>query len=493
MQQPNILVLMTDQQRADCLGSAGHPHVRTPSLDRLAREGVRFEQFHTTCPICMPARSSCLSGLYCHNHGQWTNQGQLADGTQTFMTALRDAGYRTCHIGKAHLHAHHGDRDLREMVPFMNALGFDDVLESTGPWASLNTESIMTEEWREKGILEIFRQDYRERQRLRAQEHREALWPSPMPEGETLDDFVGRTAVKYLADYDRDAPFCTFVGFGGPHEPWDPPASWADRYDSVPPEEPLPSAEKPEWLPARAAAYADAVGGRKFLEHEWQSIRRLYYAKISHIDSWIGRILETLEQRGLLRNTFILMWSDHGERLCDRGGLHKMVFYDESVRVPLILRRPDGWGAGSVASGLCETTDLRPTLLDAAGLDPSGCLGTSLLPAMSAPEAPIHDAVFSEIDHFGFRATMVRDDRHKMVVDRHANVLQLFDIQNDPRELVNLAGRDDAASTVHDLQARILRWRLETDVPQAGGAIVTVPSERSPGARGRRRRSRPEP
>ena len=96
------------------------------------------------------------------------------------------------------------------------------------------------------------------------------------------------------------------------------------------------------------------------------------------------------------------------------------------------------------------------------------CLGTSLLPAMSAPEAAIHDAVFSEIDHFGFRTTMVRDERHKLVVDCHANVLQLFDVQNNPHEFLNLAGREDTASTVHDLQSRILRWRLETDIPQAG-------------------------
>ena len=466
MSQPNILILMADQQRADCLGIAGHPHVKTPNMDRLAAEGVRFEGLHTTCPICMPARSSFLSGLYCHNHGQWTNEGHLATGTRTVMTDLRDAGYRTCHIGKAHLHPHHGNRDLREMVPFMDALGFDDVLESTGPWASLNTESIMSEEWREKGLLETFRQDYRERGRVRAKEQREALWPSPMPEGETLDDFVGRTTVRYLTDYEREEPFCIFVGFGGPHEPWDPPVSWAERYDAVQPEEPLPFAERPDWLSGPAASYADAIQGTEFSEHEWQTIRRLYYAKISHIDSWIGRILEVLEARGELSNTFILHWSDHGERLCDRGGLHKMVFYDESVRVPLILRRGDGLGAGSVASGLCETTDLMPTLLDAAGLDPGECPGMSLMPAVEDPSDPLHDAVFSEIDHFGFRATMVRTERYKMVVDRHANVLQLFDLQDDPNEFTNLAGRGDQEQTVNDLQTCILRWRLETDVAQ---------------------------
>jgi len=464
--RPNILVLMTDQQRADCLGCAGHPHVRTPNLDRLAAEGTRFANFHTTCPICMPARSSFLSGLYCHNHGQWENLGCLPLATDTYARRLRAAGYRTAHVGKSHLYPHGEGCDLRRAVPYMNALGFDDVLETTGPWATLKAESILTEHWRALGLLERFRDDYRKRREHRRNSGREALWPSPMPEGEALDDFIGRTAVEYLAGYDRRQPFCVFVGFGGPHEPWDPPPSWAEMYGSIMPQEPLPRAAVPPWLSEPARDYARRIGGRDFAADEWRAVRRLYYAKISHVDAWVGRILDTLAKRGLLDETFILFWSDHGERLCDRGGLFKGVFYDEVVRVPLILRRPDGIGAGKVATTLCETTDLKPTLLAAAGLEVEGCFGAPLLPCMEHPTMAVHEAVFSEIEHAGRRATMVRTGRYKMVLDEQANTLQLFDLAADPAEVLNLAGREDARPVEAQLRERILAWRLRTETVQ---------------------------
>ena len=140
-----------------------------------------------------------------------------------------------------------------------------------------------------------------------------------------------------------------------------------------------------------------------------------------------------------------------------------MVFHDESVRVPLILRRPDGQGAGAVASGLCETTDLMPTLLEVAGCKSEGCFGRSLIPATLNPGAPVHDAVFSEIDHHAGRKTMIRTERHKMVIDAEANTLQLFDLMADPQEMTNLAGRQDARDVETQLREQILRWRLATE------------------------------
>ena len=456
--RPNLLILMPDQLRGDCLSSAGHPVVETPHLDRLAAEGVRFDGAYTTCPVCMPARSSFLSGQYCHNHGQWGNYGSLPATADTYAYRLQQAGYRTCHLGKGHLYAHGSGMHLREEEPFMHALGWDDVLETTGPHATRVTDSILTDHWRDLGLLDTFRDDYNRRA-----EHGflTADWPSPLPPGETPDDFVGRSAVEYLSGYDHEEPWLAFVGFGGPHEPWDPPADWFARYEGRAMDPPQPLFPAEAWLSPAAAAHHAALAARvKELPPELVArIRALYYAKVSHIDWWIGQILAVVETRGWADNTAILFWSDHGEMLGDRGHYHKTLFFDPSARVPFMLRLPDRAGAGGVRSQLVSLVDAFPTLLDLAGCEPRPReFGRSLLPLVANPEAAHHDAVFSEIGE----RTMIRDERFKLVVDRTGEVLKLYDVESDPRETCNLAGKPGTEDTISRLRERLLRWHLET-------------------------------
>src|ERR1041384_676129 len=143
----HILILMPDQWRADCLSATGHPVVKTPNVDGLIAQSLRFDRAYTPCPICMPARSSFLSGQYAHNHGQWSNYGQLPPNADTYARRLQSAGYRTAHIGKSHLYEHARGDHLENHKPFLNALGFQDVLEVTGPFATRSTNSIMTHHW----------------------------------------------------------------------------------------------------------------------------------------------------------------------------------------------------------------------------------------------------------------------------------------------------------------------------------------------------------
>ena len=460
--RPNIVVLMPDQQRADCLSCAGHHVLRTPNTDRLAAQGVRFANAYTTSPVCMSARSSFLSGLYCHNHGQWDNYGQLPADADTYCHRVKAAGYHTCHVGKSHLYAHRGGDHLDRHKPFMHALGWDEVHEATGPLATRSTESIMTDHWRRIGCLDTFREDYAKRAKAGATA---ALWPSPMPPGETLDDFVGRTAVEYVGRYDRPDPLLLFVGFGGPHSPWDPPADWAAKYDPADMPENLPVTEPPGWLGEAAAEHHrkmqnDVLGITPEINAK---IRSLYYAKISHIDWWIGRILEALEARAMLDDTAIIFWSDHGEMLCDKGRLNKSVFFEQAVKVPLIVRTPRRRGDGATCPRLVSLVDVFPTILDIAGCEPKAdCFGKSLTPLLADPAAEHHDAVFSEIDY----RTMVRDERFKMVVDRAGATLKLYDLAEDPQEAVNLAGKAGTEEIVSRLRHRMLDWHLATQLRQ---------------------------
>jgi hypothetical protein len=184
-------------------------------------------------------------------------------------------------------------------------------------------------------------------------------------------------------------------------------------------------------------------------------------AKISHIDSWIGRILETLKQRGLLDNTYIISWSDHGEMLGDKGRVYKWVFYEESVHVPLIIRPPRSAHAGTVYNGL-TTLDVYPTLLDLAGSSAQyRGFGHSLLPILDDPQRANHQEVYSEID---FR-TMVFDGRYKLVIDNaSAALLKLYDLQQEPDEAINLVGHEGVEETVKHLKERLLAWLLRTQL-----------------------------
>jgi arylsulfatase len=462
---PNILILMTDQQRANCLSCAGHPVVQTPHMDRLAREGIRFARAYTPSPLCIPARSSFLSGLYCHTHQKWENAGleSRVNGFDpepvlpTYPRELRQVGYHTCHIGKAHLHG--GTEHLDEWKPFMNTLGWDDVFETPGPLWAMRLPSLVSERWSTLGCLELFREDYRQR---RQKGGLAAAWPSPLPEGETLDDIVGRLALEYLQSYARSEPFLVFVGFPGPHDPWDPPRAWAEHYKGIEMDPPKPITEPGFWVPEAAAAHQRALQNNQLglTPQSIANIRLHYYAKISHIDSWIGRILDVLEQRGLLEETFIVFWSDHGEMLGDKGRLHKSVFYEEAVHVPLILRPPRYTHAGAVSHGLTTTIDLYPTLLDLAdSLVQYRGFGTSLMPVLDDHQQAIHEEVCSEI---AFR-TMIFDGRYKLVIDNAtATLLKLYNLQEDPQEAVNLVGDGGTDEIVAHLKDRLLCWSLRT-------------------------------
>ncbi|MHC4984126.1 MAG: sulfatase family protein [Planctomycetota bacterium] len=462
--RPHVLILMPDQMRADCMSCAGHPVVRTPNIDRLAGEGVRFANAYTTSPVCMPARSSFLSGLFCHNHGQWGNYGHLPADADTFARRLADSGYRTCHVGKSHYYSHKAGDHLGNHVPFMNALGWQDVFEATGPFATQRTDSIMTDHWRDLGCLDTYRRDYARRGETG---WLKATWPSPMPKGEALDDFIGRTATEYIDGYDRDEPLLMFVGFGGPHNPWDPPADWAEMYDPQQIDAALPPAEAPSWLRPAAAEH------QRNLQHAPEGltpallgeIRARYYAKISHIDWWVGRILDALERRGMLESTAVIFWSDHGEMLGDKGRFHKGVFYDAAAKVPLILRPPNRRGAGGLCHALTSLVDIFPTVLELAGCDAKeDSFGRSLRPLVAEPWSASHDAVFSEID----RRTMIRDGRYKMVVDCSGAVLKLYKMLDDPDETTNLVGKAGSGQIIRRLRSRMLDWYLATQKRQSG-------------------------
>ena len=454
MGTPNILLLMTDQQRWDAMGCSGD-WVQTPNLDRIANEGVLFTNCVTTSPVCIPTRLSLATGLYPHNTGVWNNMNHTMPAeTPTWMQAVRDAGYRTSLFGKTHLHPHNGD--LREREDLMNTYGLDDVNEIGGPRASAKVLSHMTADWEKKGLWDAYQADYRER--FSTKPH--LVRPSTLGFENYADVYVGQQAKQYLQNYDRQEPWCCWVSFGGPHEPWDTPEPYASMYnpEEMPPAVPRPATEE------RPRGHLDQLMQRvnpTFEPGEIGRLRANYAGNITLIDDQIGEILDTIAARGELENTVIVHTSDHGEMNGDYGLIYKSNFLNGAVRIPLLVRTPDATNAGSICDSPTEWIDIGPTLVEMVGGELAHRqFGKSLCPVLSDPETTHRDFAISEIQG----EVMLLNREWKAALNKDGEVYLLFDVQNDPNETNNLAGKPEVADVETALRLQILERLMQTQL-----------------------------
>ena len=459
-------MICDDQHSPDCLGCAGHPLVQTPNIDSLASEGVRFSQAYTTSPVCMPARSSLITGLYPHNHGLFTNMTNLPRGTQTYLHHLQGNGYRTAHIGKSHYYNYfnlggYGCTHMREMEGYLRELGLDDVHEVAGYWGSgahwsgddsdssglKPADSYVTDYWRERGLLDAFREDYRKRCSLPFYE----AYPGVLGVDDYLDSYVGKKAVEYVLSYERELPFFLFVGFPGPHLPFDTPKEFEDLYDPADTPQAIPAAARTTDLPAYISDFIDDTSffndfrkADKDIRPTPEDVARMrasyYYGKTTLVDHWIGEILAACTERGIDNDTIVVFLSDHGEMLGDHNRIEKNCFYDSSVRIPMVIRDPYSRRSGKVSESFVELIDLFPTLIELADLDPvSFGSGVSFARVVREDGTNHREFAYSEEIH-GY---MVRNGKYKYAVSQNGDGFMLFDIESDPTEQHNLAGRSD--------------------------------------------------
>lgn len=458
--RPNVVLLLADQHRADALGCAGDRLVQTPNIDRLAAEGVRFENAFCTSPLCMPSRASFTTGMYAHNHGVLHNTtGNLLPYFPTFMRGLQHAGYHTGAIGKLHYFLHDGISDMDELAQRTRAYGFDEVLEPEGKQVSEFHRGSWTRYLSEHGLEETHREDYRRRR---------TEWPSwysgasPLGEEHHEDAYIGRLSVEWLERCSTERPFFFLASWVGPHLPWDAPGRYATMYDPDDFAPPVP--DDMSAAPTIVRHHVDKYQMARASPHDVAAMRASYYGLISHIDEYVGRIVATLDRRGLLDNTVVVYFSDHGEMLGEHQLIQKSVFYEEAIRVPLIVRYPARFSPG-VARSLVELVDLPATLLELGGTTPySACEGRSLVPLLHDPAAtPVgwRDVVHSEL----VGEQMVRTERHKYVYRADEPRQELFDLVEDPRELRNLSGDAAVRSIERELHASLLEWLVKTNRP----------------------------
>jgi arylsulfatase A-like enzyme len=453
--KPNILYLMTDQHRGDCLGCAGNRIIKTPHLDSLAAEGVLFANAYSSTPSCTPARSALLTGLSPWHHGMLGYGRIAAQYPFELPQALREAGYYLFGIGKMHWHpqkklrGYHGlqvDESGRAETP-----GF---VSDYRLWFRQQAPAL------DPDATGIGWNDYR----ARAYALPERLHPTA---------WTGAQAVEFIEKYDRPEPFLLKVSFARPHSPYDPPQRFLDMYSA----DDMPTPHIGDWAsrnapheePPNPSLWRGDLGVRRA-----QESRRAYYASVTFIDEQIGRILTALKRRGLYDNTLILFCADHGDMLGDHHLWRKTYAYEGSAKVPMILRWPRSTGAVQQRGGKLpqpvELRDVLPTFLDAAGAAiPSQLDGRSLLELVRGrtgnwrPFLDLEHSMCYSNDHW----TALTDGRHKYIYYACDGREQLFDLGKDPGECRSRAGESDAQDTL-----KLWRERMTTHLSERGRAFV---------------------
>jgi len=432
--QPNILLLFTDQQRFDTIAAAGYQHMLTPNLDRLVREGCYCRNAVTPNPVCMAARHYLLTGLPGRFHGYFGNRHAPIDdySLPTLPRRLSEQGYQTFGIGKMHHEPprmHHGYDELHlmeELPKFREEDAYASWLEEEG---------------------------YGHVRHLHGCRH--LLYHTPqsaqVPARLHGSSFVAERTIETI-DRNRQRPWYIMASWVKPHPPWNVPAGWEHLYDGRDLPEPHPLAR--DW--PYESEPSDWYGDHDSPEHR-RAVRAAYYTHISLIDQAIGRVLDHLDSTGLADNTLVMFASDHGEMLYDRGFFQKGLPYEGSVRIPFLMRWPGVVEPGSQREDWVDLWDILPTAWDAAGLDaPVGddYPGESLL--TSAPQRDRTHA-WSDYATGAGRWVSLRDQRYKLVHWFNGGHEELFDTVADPGEQTNLLKSGDApAEVVERLRAKLI-------------------------------------
>jgi len=460
--RPNILLLMTDQQRWDALGHIGAWNIQTPNLDRLAREGATFEQCHCSAPSCVPSRASFFNCRYPHEIGVYEN----ADiWTTSWVKDLQAAGYHTVNVGKMHT------------VPFDAPCGFDQRFVVENKDRPLHLEKAhggFYDEWDKYLLNNGIRKPSRHTYKAEYPDYEDALgaYPWQLDERYHPDVFVGNLARWIIEQRQSRSPFFLQVGFPGPHPPYDPPERFLDLYRDQ--DQPIPEVSEDERTrqpPAQQRYRQEMIEGNHDAVH-WQErpnrdallrLRRHYAANLTLIDEQIGLTLEAMRGKGYLDDCIVLFTSDHGDCLGDHGHIQKWTMYDCITRVPAIL-----WSPGRVPTrtidGLFQQMDLAPALFELAGMempDPGSAL--SVLPALQG-NACSREHVFAEHGRCNMlpetkRMTMVRSRDWKLVHYLDESHGELYDLQQDPDELRNRWDDTGSSHEKHHLIRVMEGWR----------------------------------
>ncbi len=471
MKQPNILLIMTDQLRGDCLGYAGHPDVKTPYLDTLASRGVVFDRAYSSCPSCIAARAALHTGMEQSHHGRVGYEDNIPwNYPHTMAGELSKAGYYTQCVGKMHVH------------PLRNYLGFHNVTLHDGYLHAARYASVPYHQsqfvaddyfyWlkQELGVSAdvtdtgIDCNSYIARPWM----HEEKYHPTNWVTDQSLD---------FLRRRDPGKPFFLMSSYLRPHPPFDAPEYYFSLYRDKTLRAPFVGGwETDEYLKRDGRIFDSKTGP---IDKELARQAQIgYYACITHLDHQIGRLIMALIEQELYDDTVILFTADHGEELFDHHMFRKSRPYEGSCHIPLLICAgknvlPD-LKSSSVCHSIAELRDIMPTVLSAAGAEiPDTVDGFDLLPLTEAPDRSVRSVLHGEHSYGEFSNHWILNGTDKYIWYSMTGKEEFFDLKEDPHELVNLIARPELQSRV-DAGRGLLIDALK-DRPEGfteGGALI---------------------
>lgn len=481
--RPNILLIMTDQQRWDTLGAAGNALIHTPNLDRLAAEGVMFDMAITPSPVCAPARAALMSG-YAPSRTHFTaNNDYLEDQEDTLPHLLNQAGYLTQGLGKMHFPEKNGAHGR----PWEITYGFQNlVLSEETRWSrqARDLKHVAFDDY-DKFLLERGLWGWGTPPEIGYNEIKPVI--SALPEEYGVTAWLGNLTVAWLRQQPRQ-PFFLCTSFVKPHAPYDPPEDWADMYDpySVPPPVRTPQErrrENPYYEEERRWRQWDL-----YSEQAELMSRAHYYANISLIDKYIGHILEALEEQGLRGNTYIIFTSDHGDLMGDHWMWFKSLAYDGCARVPLIVAGPGVPQGVRVDDSVVSVLDVFATILARAGVPiPANRPSMDLLDYVREGDAAWSEFAVIEVGKYGGRRRAIRSLEWLYVHWENGGFEELYDLRRDPYQLHNVVKAPANASIRNDLRLAMIDWLRKWGDPawefDASGHLLEHPFAARPHAR----------
>ena len=477
----NLLFITTDQQRFDSLRAYGFDKAKTPNIDRLCSEGTVFENCYVTSPVCVASRATMMTGLYPSVTGTLGNASWLEDYMPTWPQLASQAGYRTAGIGKMHF------------APWDVLSGFQEriICEDKRHYYIPDDHYNFLKNDGKKRICPVAFPMYDETCGAPFYPYSKEFYPDMYIADQTVDWLSKNTGG---AD---DKPFAIWISFIGPHDPYDPPREYENLYDVADMPAPIPVSDDisdktsynicNEIRPGKDVSVfqCDYMSATDDQKKYW---RKNYMTNLSVIDEGIGKIFKYLDDNGLWETTTIVFTSDHGDALGDHGMVFKMYYYESMVHVPLIIKGA-GVPKGERRNALISMCDIVPFFLETMGLEPlKVSQGVSISVAIVDKDAALHDAVFSEMEG----RYMAFDGRYKLT--HHVGRLdELYDLENDPSELINCINKPEYAQHKLRLTELILRHmddcnrartklsaeiacekRMEIDKAYKNGVDVTV-------------------
>lgn len=447
MDRPNVLLITTDSQRCDTLRCMGSEFAISPNLDRLAREGVMFEQAHTSSPVCSAARSSLITGLHTPVHGCLENGLNRYSHFSTLPDLLKEQGYRNIIVGKTH---------------------FGTVPES------FHVQHIVTEKM--INANDCYAEHIRNHGYNRVSNH-----PNLIPEELFMDAFLVDKTIEEIKNSvnNQHQPFFAFCSLVSPHEPIDPPGKWAKLYEDIDlPEVNYVDGEVKDFpLQMKKLLgftddeldehYKDNIELEDLYEahgalfHEGirekvDELRRLYYGLASYCDDQVGKLIKYLDEAGLRENTLVIFSSDHGLQLFDHGFNDKHNYYDASWRVPFIMSMP-GTLPSNVRQQFALWNDIPTTILGAAGIQSKYMQGFDLFTAIKNGEGSPRKCAVGTL----FKSAAIATENWKLEYYFDDGVGRLFDRKNDSLERTNLYHQEQFAEIRNELLTALLTWRSD--------------------------------